>query len=815
MEVQMRQEVLKQNYEMLPPELIQCGKFCCWQFEERNEKKTKVPYSPLDGERAKSNDPSCFGTYEQALTMKECKSFSGIGIGIFEGICAIDLDHCMDEQGNLSSQAEEIVKLMNSYTEISPSGDGLHILFRVSDFSYDANKYYIMNHKSGIEVYVTGATNKYVTITGKCYGNLQTFGDRSIELQELLERFMLRADGKMKLENRARNAINAIKSPDVEELLESARNSKNGQAFSDLWNGNISGYLSHSEADMALCSHLAFWTGCDARLMDQMFRQSALMRPKWDSRRSGSTYGAKTIEQAICSCTERYTPKRKAVTPSSDDSLKENIATEKTIEFPTIKPLKAELNDLPVFPVQCLPDVLKNYVLAVSEHSQTAPDMAAVIGLGVLASCVQGKVQMEGTPGYTEQLSLYIVVIASPGERKSSVLKDMTGSIEAYEKYKNESRKSEIRENKRERERLKRQISSLEKSLEKRLDEKTEQMLIEKQEKLENLPELSEERYLADDCSIEALTSLLANNKGKMTIVSTEGGIFDIMAGRYSNKPNLDVWLKSHCGDTIRVDRLGREPEYIPNPALTAILSIQPVVLNEIMENSAMTGRGLIARFLYAIPQSKIGKRVFCTRPISEEVQSEYQKMIFQMMDIPETEEKQTIYLSEEALACIAEYFEAHEQFLSGEGQEIADWANKYIGSVLRIAALLHVAQNGIEDRELKIETLKNAIEIGKYFLAHARYAYALMGNDLTLKKAKFVLGKIKKQREKEMKRSDLFQQCRGKFFKKTEDILPILQLLEDHGYIRMIQPAYTGSGRPADVILIINEAIWKDDVEK
>ena len=77
-------------------------------------------------------------------------------------------------------------------------------------------------------------------------------------------------------------------------------------------------------------------------------------------------------------------------------------------------------------------------------------------------------------------------------------------------------------------------------------------------------------------------------------MISTEGGIFDIMAGRYSNKSNIDVWLKGHCGDAIYVDRMTREAECIMHPALSAILSIQPSVLDEIMSNTTMTGRGLI-----------------------------------------------------------------------------------------------------------------------------------------------------------------------------------------------------------------------------
>ena len=164
-------------------------------------------------------------------------------------------------------------------------------------------------------------------------------------------------------------------------------------------------------------------------------------------------------------------------------------------------------------------------------------------------------------------------------------------------------------------------------------------------------------RFFADDCSSEALTSLIANNGGIFSVISTEGGIFDIMAGRYSNKTNIDVWLKGHCGDSIRVDRLGREPEYIPHPELSAILTIQPSVLDEIMTNATMTGRGLIARFLYASPPSRIGSRIFCAPPIPADIGEAYRNMVFQMMAIPRPEKPSVLTLSEKATELISEHF--------------------------------------------------------------------------------------------------------------------------------------------------------------
>ena len=147
----------------LPDSIIQNGLFCCWKYEERNGRKTKVPYQPDTGLGAKSNDPSSFAPYKTAV---QASGYDGIGIGIFNGICAIDLDNCLSDSGYYTQIAAEIVTLMHSYTEYSPSGNGLHILFSAKRFQYDTKRFYIINHQAGIEVYVAGATNKYVTVTG-------------------------------------------------------------------------------------------------------------------------------------------------------------------------------------------------------------------------------------------------------------------------------------------------------------------------------------------------------------------------------------------------------------------------------------------------------------------------------------------------------------------------------------------------------------------------------------------------------------------------------------------------------------------------
>ena len=191
-----------------------------------------MPYQPETGLGAKSNDPSSFVPYKTAV---QASGYDGIGIGIFNGICAIDLDNCVSDSGYYTQTAAEIVALMHSYTECSPSGNGLHILFSAKGFQYDTKRFYIMNHQAGIEVYVAGANNKYVTVTGNRCEDYE-YGDRTQELQVLLDKFMRRP------EVGAENAINEKNSDNVRHCAAHRTRYRNkrdnsGHAYTDnaLW----------------------------------------------------------------------------------------------------------------------------------------------------------------------------------------------------------------------------------------------------------------------------------------------------------------------------------------------------------------------------------------------------------------------------------------------------------------------------------------------------------------------------------------------------------------------------------------------------
>ena len=183
--------------------------------------------------------------------------YDGLGVGIFGDICAIDIDHCIGEDGRYSPMAAAVVAIVDSYTELSPSKRGLRIFFKAPGLLYDKNKYYINNQKIGLEIYAAGITSKYVTATGdKLADSLSTLEDRSGQVQQVLDMFMLR-EKPGAAEPESPGAFPADAGDDA-KLLEKAGRSRGGEAFMALYRGETACYPSHSEADLALCGKLAF-----------------------------------------------------------------------------------------------------------------------------------------------------------------------------------------------------------------------------------------------------------------------------------------------------------------------------------------------------------------------------------------------------------------------------------------------------------------------------------------------------------------------------------------------------------------------------
>lgn len=159
--------------------------------------------------------------------------------------------------------------------------------------------------------------------------------------------------------------------------------------------------------------------------------------------------------------------------------------------------------------------------------------------------------------------------------------------------------------------------------------------IIEVQRELDELEVVSPITLIVDDITAEALIKLMSDNGEKMAVMSTEGGLFGNIAGRYSDRANMDIYLKGYSGDPLSVDRVGRKGQSMYQPLLTVLIYAQPIVLKQIMENTEFTGRGLLARFLYTRPLSMIGRRKREVIAIPKYIQDEFCDVLHRLMAIP------------------------------------------------------------------------------------------------------------------------------------------------------------------------------------
>jgi putative DNA primase/helicase len=288
----------------IPREMRDNPAWVVWRYEpspSNPDKPTKVPYSAHTGEMASSTDPSTWATFKAALLFHVDHDWTdGIGMVVCDAddFVGIDLDHCLDpETGVIEPWAQRVVDTVNSYTEVTPSGAGLRIFAR-GTLPPSGRK------KGDFEIYENG---RYLTVTGRHLdGTPLTVEPRELEIRRV-HRDVWPDVGKPQPADRPTPQPTNLADS---ELLEKAHGAENGTKFSQLWSGNATGYPSHSEADLALCNLLAFWTGADPGRMDSLFRASGLFRPKWDERHygGGQTYGDHTIEEALSGATEFYKP---------------------------------------------------------------------------------------------------------------------------------------------------------------------------------------------------------------------------------------------------------------------------------------------------------------------------------------------------------------------------------------------------------------------------------------------------------------------------------------------------------------------------
>lgn len=502
--------------------------------------------------------------------------------------------------------------------------------------------------------------------------------------------------------------------------------------------------------------------------------------------------------------------------------------------FGIFAPMVRTQKQLCEFPVDALPDKIRPYIQATAESLQVSVDMVATFVIAIISLCVQGKYRIQVKPDWEEPVNLYAVVVMRPSERKSPTLKMVSAPVFEYMEEENERRQPEISENETKKKILTGQITNISRkiagSYKKKDSEYTMSDLLECQEELRKLEEegLKELKLIVDDVTPEALVSTMKENDDRIGIVSAEGGIFGTMAGRYNDHTNIDIFLKGYSGEYYSTARIGRQGNTLKHPLITIVLAVQPQVICDIMDNKEFSGRGLLARFLYSIPNSLVGSRKYRTEPVNKALKEEYNNLIKDLLKTNEMDFDRPIRLSEEADLQSEIYNQQIERRLTDDLEQIEEWAGKLHGNTMRIAAIFHIVKYGWDavNVPLEAETLAGAIKVGQYYLEHSMAAFDMMGlsDPQDVKDAKYIISRIEqntnntnntKNSVESISKREVWQLCKG-HFKSVEEMEPGLQVLVERGYIAIQKEKPAGRGRPSEQIYI-NPAYyqWKEEQRK
>ncbi len=493
-------------------------------------------------------------------------------------------------------------------------------------------------------------------------------------------------------------------------------------------------------------------------------------------------------------------------------------------------PLSFTSQRLPPLPVEALPPVLAAYVAEVAASSQIPPDMAAMLGLSVISAAAGRRCLVQIGRTHSEPLNLFCAVVMEPGSRKSAIM-DMTAPLREHEAVLVQQEGPMIAAAKEARAVEEKRTAHLREQAAKEKDgQKRAEMLTDLQGLAANYTEVpAVPRLLADNITTETVATLMSENEGALALLSPEGGLFGILAGRYSGKgePDLDVFLKGHAGDEIRVDRKSRPPDFVRRPALTVGLLVQPDVIASLADSPSFRGRGLLGRFLYSLPESLAGTRMYQDRPVDKVIKAQYDHAIKQILDLPSagTEDDPTarhpLALTGDALALWAAFADEVEA-RQAEGRDLAgirDWASKLAGQVARIAAGFHLLERAGGEWETPIspEPVAAAWAVGQYLIPHALAAFGQMSADPRLSLAKRIVRWMERTQtinpdtgEAQFTLRDCQRAHSGSGqVLSAEDVQAALILLAEREFVRPIQARQETGGRPGSAAYVINPAVF------
>ena len=560
--------MLAVNPDGIPEELRRAVRWMLWNLEVKAGRWSKVP-KQVNGRNADATKPATWNTFAAVNAANANARSDGIGFALGDGYAGIDLDNCRNpETGELSPLAQRIIDNCGSHSEVSPSGTGVKIFGRGK---WPATWHRKPTEDGGeIEVYDSG---RYFALTGIRL-NECGIGD----IGPLLALLALEYGEPPKPPRDAPPPASASACDDA-EVIRRAMKATNGGKFSRLWLGDTADYGGdESRADLALCGMLAFYCGPDAERIDRLFRQSKLMRDKWDSKRGDSTYGRATIAKALEGKSEFYTPGGKG----NATSAKPGPNSPPTI-IPGYRP----------FPADALPPALREFSEQVAASVGCDVVFAALPALTLAGAAIGATVVAKPKRGWKEPPAIWGCIVADSGTGKSPAMKDCSAMAFIIDRELREAFAVAVAKYKQDC-----------KCYMQKMETYDPASGAEEPEK----PRKPKREYFAVvDATIERLAEMLGDSSRGLLVVRDElAGWFGSFA-RYKGKAGgTDVpnWLSLFDCGPIRVHRRTGEPRDIETDRAFAAVcgGIQPDILARHLAEPGYVESGLAARIIFAAP---------------------------------------------------------------------------------------------------------------------------------------------------------------------------------------------------------------------
>ncbi len=447
--------------------------------------------------------------------------------------------------------------------------------------------------------------------------------------------------------------------------------------------------------------------------------------------------------------------------------------------------------ETPEIAADYLPAALKDFAKALACATETPEALSVMTVLGVISTVVAKQIFISPKPGWREPINIYTLIALPPANHKSVVLNHCLRPLIAWEQQQIAEQEPSTKKKISERKTQEKIIDNLRVKAAKTNDLVEQKQLIQEITTLEaTLPTIPALPMLfTNDATPESLANLIHEQQGKLAIISDEGGIVETLAGLYSNgSANIDILLKGIDGGEVRIRRKDRSIRL--NPYLTVLLAVQPAIIQNMSEKRLYTGSGVLERFLYVLPKSRLGYRTHNTPAVAEAVQTAYHSKITNLLNhFANPHKTLTVYtltLSTKAYELWREFQANIEKQLRPEGNlaNCPGWGGKICGFSLRIAGLLHIAEFETDSLIINEGTMGNALAIAELLTQHAIAAFNLMGVDAAIEDAKVILQWIQSHTHNTFRQTELVLAMRNRKSGKPERLSKALQVLYQRNII-------------------------------